>query len=334
MSLPRQQPDPGCCSCWLKSDPGQFAALNIELTRNVMSLKDTMLALLVVLIWGINFSIIKIGLEELPPLLFSALRFALVAVPAVFFIPFPKTSVWNVLGVGLFLGVLKFGCLFFAMKADVSAGLASLLLQAQVFFTIGLSLLLFRERLSRRQLLAVLVATSGFLLFFLNDGQNMTFLGLSLLLLAAFFWSIANLIMKRVEGVQLLHFMVWVCLVPPLPLLLLSYLTETSAPLELLLAASHETWSALIYVSFISTLVAFSIWGSLLKSYAAVTVTPFALLVPVVGIITSSLVLGESLSALEYFGCSLIMLGLVLCVLGDKWLNSVFVGSKKALKID
>jgi O-acetylserine/cysteine efflux transporter len=184
-----------------------------------MSIKDICLAFLVVMIWGLNFSIIKIGLEELPPILFSALRFALVALPAVFFVPFPKTSIWNVVGVGVFLGVLKFGCLFVAMKSDASAGLSSLLLQAQVFFTIGFSVLFYKEHITKSQLLGVVIASMGFSLFFVNAGQNITYLGLILILLAAFFWSISNLIMKKIKDVNLLHFMVWVCLIPPLPLL-------------------------------------------------------------------------------------------------------------------
>lgn len=296
-----------------------------------MKLKDTLLALLVVMIWGVNFSIIKIGLEELPPVLFSALRFAMVAIPAVFFIPFPKTSIWNVLGVGVFLGVLKFGCLFIAMKSDASAGLASLLLQAQVFFTIGLSVIFYHEQITKSQLFGVLVATLGFSLFFLNLGHSITVLGLGLILLAAFFWSISNIIMKQVKGVNLLHFMVWVCLIPPIPLLLLSNFMETREPLALVLSVSAKTWVSLIYVSFISTLVAFAIWGKLLKSYAAVTVTPFALLIPVVGIITSSLLLNESLSVLEYMGCLLIMSGLVFCVLGEKIIRYLSAGFNKRL---
>ncbi|CAM4021732.1 EamA family transporter [Shewanella denitrificans] len=179
-----------------------------------MKLQDILLAILVVMIWGINFSFIKIGLEELPPILFSALRFAIVAIPAVFFIPFPKTSVWNVIGVGLFLGVFKFGLLFVAMKSDASAGLSSLILQAQVFFTIGLSVFFFKEMLTKTQILGVCIAAIGFSFFIFNAGGNITAVGLMLILLAAFFWAISNLIMKRVTQVNLLHFMVWVPLYP------------------------------------------------------------------------------------------------------------------------
>lgn len=293
-----------------------------------MSIRDICLAFLVVMIWGLNFSIIKIGLEELPPILFSALRFALVALPAVFFVPFPKTSIWNVVGVGVFLGVLKFGCLFVAMKSDASAGLSSLLLQAQVFFTIGFSVLFYKEHITKSQLLGVIIASLGFSLFFVNAGQSITYVGLILILLAAFFWSISNLIMKKIKDVNLLHFMVWVCLIPPLPLLFLSYVTESSDPVSVILSTSFNTWSALIYVSLVSTLVAFAIWGKLLKSYSSIKVAPFALLIPVIGIIASNIILDERLSLIEYAGGILIMLGLVFCVLGGKLISVVALGLK------
>ncbi len=287
-----------------------------------MKFKDIFLALLVAFIWGINFSFIKIGLEELPPILFSALRFAIIAIPAVFFIPFPKTSAWHVLGVGLFLGVLKFGLLFVAMKSDASAGLSSLVLQAQVFFTIGLSFLFFKELISKVQLLGISIAAIGFSFFFFNSGGNITTIGLGLILLAALFWAVANIIMKQIKQVNLLHFMVWVCLIPPIPLLALSFFMETNDPLAAVLSTTINTWGSLAFVSYISTLVAFAfafaIWGFLLKSYSAVSVTPFALLIPVVGIMTSSLILNERLNSTEVTGAILIMLGLVFCVAGNK----------------
>lgn len=296
-----------------------------------MKSRDMVIALLVVVIWGVNFSVIKIGLETLPPILFSALRFAVVAVPAVFFIPFPKTSVWNVLGVGVFLGVLKFGLLFIAMKADASAGLSSLILQAQVFFTIGLSVLLYKEMLSRFQALGILVAVAGFGLFFLDADGNITAMGLMMILAAAFCWAIANTMMKRMQGVNLLHFMVWVSVVPPLPLLLMSYFTETAQPLDVLLAATSETWLALLYVSYLSTLLAFALWGYLLKSYPAATVTPFALLIPVVGMFTSTLVLNERMTVTEVAGAGLIFAGLSCCILGGRLMQAKIRAARQQL---
>ncbi|MCG7538110.1 EamA family transporter [Pseudoalteromonas sp. OF7H-1] len=276
------------------------------------------MALIVVIIWGLNFSVIKFGLAELPPILFSGLRFLVVAIPAVFFIPFPKTSVWNVLGVGLFLGVLKFSLLFIAMESNASAGIASLLLQAQVIFTVLLSVLLLKETMDRFQVVGISIATFGFSLFFINSSGSTTILGAVLILFAALFWSFSNLIMKRLQDVNLLHFIVWVSLVPPLPLFTLSYFIETDAPLTLLLNTTTQSWLSIAYVGYISTLIAFAIWGWLLKNHKAAAVTPFALLIPIVGIVGSALLLNEQLMLMEAVGGGFILCGLTISVTGAR----------------
>ncbi|GDY24644.1 hypothetical protein AHAT_05340 [Agarivorans sp. Toyoura001] len=279
---------------------------------------DIVFALLVASIWGVNFSVIKLGLLELPPVLFSALRFAIVAIPAVLLVPFPKTAWRNVLAVGFFLGVIKFSLLFVAMKVGASAGLSSLLLQAQVMFTIVLSAVWFKEKVTKYQLIGILIACTGFLLFFTASSENLSLTALLLLLLAGLSWAVSNLFMKQAGGVNVLHFMVWVSLIPPLPLLLFSYHFENDQPLQLLLNASGTTWLALAYVGFISTLLAFAWWGRLLAKYSAATVTPFALLVPVVGMFTASLAFEERLTGSECAGTSLVLLGLICCVFGAK----------------
>ena len=289
-----------------------------------MNYKSIVLVLLVVIMWGVNFSIIKIGLEELPPILFSALRFAVVAIPAILFIPFPKTSILNVIGVGLFLGILQFSFLFVAMEADASAGLSSLILQTQVLFTIILSSLIYKEKVSKSQLFGIIVAVIGFSFFFYSTGGNITTKGLILIVCAAFFWAVSNVIMKGIGSINLLHFMVWVSVVPPIPLLFVSYFLESQEPISLLMATTENTWLSVLFVSYISTLVGFAIWGWLLKNNAAATVTPFALLIPVVGIITSSIILDESLSLIEIIGTCLIMVGLLLCVIGSKIYKCLF----------
>jgi O-acetylserine/cysteine efflux transporter len=283
-----------------------------------VNLKSISFALIVVLIWGVNFSVIKFGLEELPPILFSSLRFFIVAIPAVFFIPFPKTSVWNVLGVGVFLGVLKFSFLFIAMKEDASAGISSLLLQAQVIFTIILSMIIFKEKITIAQSIGMLIALIGFGFFFFTVDTNITLLGIVLILCASIFWSVSNVIMKQIKDVNLLHFMVWVSLIPPLPLFILSYFYESHEPLSLLLNSSVKTWASVVYTGYISTLVAFAIWGWLLKNYNSAIVTPFALVIPVVGIISSNILLNEQLNHIETLGAMLILFGLFISVLGNR----------------
>lgn len=288
-----------------------------------MDSRSVFASLLVVLIWGLNFSVIKFGLDELPPIMFSGLRFLIVAIPAVFFIPFPKTSVWNVIGVGVFLGVLKFSFLFVAMKSDASAGISSLLLQAQVIFTVLLSVLLLKEKITKAQCLGIAIAAIGFSLFFFAANGNVTMTGVTMILCAALFWSISNVIMKRIKNVNLLHFMVWASLVPPLPLFAISYLVETRDPLAVLAATTAQSWWSVIYVGYISTLVAFAIWGWLLNHYPSASVTPFALLIPVVGMVSSSMLLNETMSHLEVLGALLILCGLSVSVLGGIILKAV-----------
>ncbi|WP_046003170.1 EamA family transporter [Pseudoalteromonas rubra] len=295
-----------------------------------MDLKSTLCALLVVAVWGINFSVIKLGLAELPPILFSGLRFLIVALPAIFFIPFPKTPVWHVLGVGLFLGVIKFGLLFVAMEKDASAGIASLLLQAQVVFTIVLSALVLKEQASRFQVAGAAIACSGFGMFFLSETGSVTLYGMALILCAALSWAVSNLIMKQLKQVNLLHFMVWVSAVAPLPLFVLSYNLESNAPIALIQNTSAQTWLALLYVGPVSTLLAFALWGWLLGKHRAAAVTPFALLIPLVGMIGASVILDEQISLFEVVGGAVILCGLTFSVLGERL--RLFFSARTGLK--
>ncbi|WBA10089.1 EamA family transporter [Salinivibrio kushneri] len=289
-----------------------------------MNIKSVLLALLVVLIWGVNFSVIKVGLETLPPILFSGLRFFIVALPAVFFIPRPKVKLWQLFAVGLSLGVIKFSLLFIAMQDDASAGIASLLLQSQVIFTIALSALLLKEHITVPQRIGLVVAFAGFGLFFVTSTGSATFTGVAMIVAAGFFWAIANMVMKQMPGVNLMHFMVWVSLIPPLPLFALSYWFESHQPLALLQATPLSGWISIAYVGYLSTLVAFAIWGWLLNQHTSASVTPFALLIPIVGMAAASIGLGETLSMIEWIGAALIVTGLSLSVLGrriGRWLG-------------
>ena len=293
-----------------------------------MPFRDILLVLGTVTIWGVSFSVVKIGLDELPPVLFIASRFLIVAIPAAFLVPFPKTSIWNVLAVGLLIGVIKFGLLFIAMRADASAGIASLILQSQIFFTIGLSYVVLGEQVTRRQAIGIALAVLGFVFFFGSTGGSITLLGLCLITLAAFAWALANLVMKRMPEANLLHFMIWVSLVPVGPLIAVSLMTETRRPLHLLLNVSFEAWLAIGYMGYLSTLVAYSWWGGLLKRHTASSVTPFALLIPVIGILSSALWLGETLTSAEAAGTGLILLGLAICVLRRRSDDSQARGAK------
>lgn len=253
------------------------------------------------------------------PLLFSALRFAVAAFPAVLLIRRPAVG-WRLLvAIGIMLGVVKFGLLFIGMDVGASAGLASLLLQAQVFFTIALALLLHGERPAPAQVAGMALGIAGILVIGSQAGGGMTNSGFALVIGAAAAWSVANLLMRRLKGVNLLSFMVWMSLVPILPLLVLSAAVE--GPERMAGAIAGLSWlgvGAILYVGAVATVAGFAVWGHLLTVYPAATVTPFALLVPVVGLASGAVFLGETVTPLQAVGAALVLGGLMFGVLGPR----------------
>jgi len=200
----------------------------------------------------------------------------------------------------------------------VTAGLASLLLQAQAPLTIVLAAIFYRERVSLIQGLGIGLAVLGLILFGVSAGGIVTLLGLGLLLCGALSWASGNLVLRRLDGVQMVALFVWASLVPPIPMLGLSLVFEGSAPIATIASLSLQGWLAVLYVTVFSTLLGYSIWGALLSRHPAAQVTPFALLIPVVGLLTASLVLGESITAAEAIAAAVILVGLVLAVLGPR----------------
>lgn len=279
--------------------------------------RDVWLAMFVVLAWGSNFTAMKIALEELPPLLFVGLRFALL-VPLVAFLPRPAP--WRaVLAIGLLINCGQFGFLFTAMKADVTAGLASLILQSQAPMTILLAAIVFGERVGPVQAAGIALAVLGLALFGVASGGNVTPLGLGLVLCGALSWACGNLVLRRMQGVDTLALFVWASLVPPLPMLGLSLALEGANPWTPIATLSLAGWLSVLYVAFISTVLGFSVWGALLARHPAAAVTPFALLIPVVGIAVAAVLLGERVTGGEALAALVIMAGLALAVLGPRW---------------
>jgi len=289
-----------------------------------MSVGQFFAILLVVTIWGANFTVIKLGLGEMPPILLSSLRFAFAALPAVFFLPRPKCPWKYVVGFGVVLGCIKFSLLFLGMDLGLSAGISSLVLQLQAFFTLILGVFLLGEKIGPHRIIAMLVAFCGVgLLLFVSDG-SITAIGLALVIAAAAAWGVANIIMKRAGSVQMLSFVVWASLVPPIPLAILSFLTEDRANLASL--GDQISWigiGSILYLAYPVTLLGFAIWGRLLATLPVGLVAPFTLLVPIVGMATSALVLGEDFGPIKIISAILVMTGLMINVFGGK-LMSVF----------
>lgn len=285
-----------------------------------MRLRDYFLILVVVFIWGTNFVAIRWGLDDMPPFLFNATRFFLVAFPAVFFIPKPATSWRNIALLGLFICTLQFSLLFLAMQMGLPAGVASLLMQVQVVFTLLLSAMVFKERVIMGQVLGVLVAFSGFGVLTLSDNPTMpNALPFFIALAGAFAWACGNLVYKVSGDANRFHLTVYAALIAPVPMLIMSLLFETHNPIAVLGAMSFKGWGSLLYNSLLSTIVAYGIWGTLLGRYPSILVVPWSLLVPVFGMSAAALLLGEHITRQDILAALLILAGLFICIIAPEW---------------
>lgn len=282
-----------------------------------MHLNHLLLALAVVFVWGTNFVVIRWGLDGLPPFLFATLRFTFSALPWLLFIPRPTAPWRKMAAFGVLLGVGQFGLLFLAMRSSISPGLASLVVQVQVFFTIGLSLLLMGERVRGFQIVGLLLALAGLGVIALNlDAAVVTWLGLALVLSAAFFWAGANLVVKSLGPVNMLHFMVWSSVFAVPPLLAISWFIEGPALMQSAVTqATPLVWASVLWQALGNTLFGYGVWNWLLARHPAATVAPLALLVPVFGMGASALSLGESLPGWKLGAAALVLSGLAVIVL-------------------
>ena len=290
-----------------------------------MSVSHVLQALLVVLIWGVNFVVIRWGLNEVPPFLLAAARFSLVVFPAIFFIKKPNVPWRWLIAYGLFNSFGQFAFLFWAMKVGMPAGLASVVHQAQVFFTLIFSVLILQQRTQVTQWLGLMIAVLGLALIAYGKnvgsaaGMQMTTVGLLLNLLGAASWAIGNVVVSamRRAGIQPEPFglVIWSSLIPILPFLLISGLFERHVYPDWQAISWHSMVSAL-YLAWAATLLGYGLWSRLLSQYEPNRVAPFTLLVPVVGLLTAWLVLGERLNFWQLWGSACLLIGLVVNVLG------------------
>ena len=289
-----------------------------------LPLRHFLLALIVVMVWGTNFVVIKYALGALPPLLFAALRFTLALLPAVFFLPRPAVRWQNLAAYGLLIGVGQFGLLYIAMNGHISPGIASLVVQIQVFFTIALSMRLSGERVRLFQLFALLLAASGIVVILTHTDGSTTPLGLALVILAALAWAGGNMAAKQGAPANMLAYVVWSSAFAIPPLFALSLALEGWATaLAALRAASVANWAAVAWQSWANTLFGYVAWGWLLARHPAATIAPLALLIPVFGIGASALLLGEALPAWKVSAAALVLAGLALNLLWPRWRSAL-----------
>lgn len=288
-----------------------------------MKKKDLILAILVVIVWGANFTVIKLGLSGVPPVLLASLRYMCV-IPAIFFVKRPKIELKYALLYGFSVGVGQFSCLFYAMKIGMPAGLSSILLQSAAFVTPILAWLLLKEDIAKKQLIGLGVALIG--LCFIGKSAlegvgGISIFSLFLTLMAALFWAISNIVLKfaanklasQGETLDMMGVVVWTSLIPPLPLLAIAFLIDSP---EVILQAVYSLTPisifSILYLAFGATIFGYGVWSILLGKYPASKISPLSLMVPVTGLLSARLVLGETLSLWQWIGGLIILLGLLI----------------------
>lgn len=280
-----------------------------------MPLRDVFIALVVVSIWGVNFTVIKLSVAELPPLLVAALRFFFAAVPVIFFIPRPQAPWWLVIAYGLSMGCALYALLNTAIFLGMPASLASLVLQVQAMFTIGLAFFVFGEVPRKLQLAGAAVAFAGVGVIGVAHGGGGGLPALLVLMVAAIAWGIANNLSKKAGAIPMIPFTVWGHAVATVPLFALSMLFEGGpAVLGNILPPNLSVVGLIWFLAYPATLLGFAMWSGLLSRHSAATVAPFTLLVPVTGIASGVLVLGEPIHPADVAGGVLVLIGLALTV--------------------
>jgi O-acetylserine/cysteine efflux transporter len=279
---------------------------------------DLGLAILCAFVWGLTFIGIKYGVEAAPPFLLTALRFGFAAFPLVLFVKPPKAPARWVVVYALLIGFLQFGLLFLGVRLGMPVGLASLVIQMQVYFTILLAVVFFGERPTRAQMIGAGVALTGIALIAAARFAHASLLPFALTLAAALCWGAGNAMGKKVGKVDPIGFMAWSSLVTPLPMAALSYALEPQRTLAALLHPSLPLVLSVLGLAYGGTIFAYGSWARLLTKYPASAVSPFALLVPVVGMISARLLFGEATSATEFAGAAIVMAGLAINVAGGR----------------
>lgn len=282
----------------------------------VLPFRHLLLVLVVMAVWGSNFTVVKLGLRELPPLFLTFLRFFFVFLPAAFFIRRPAVSGAHLAGYGLMIGAVQFGFLYVALRGHISPGLASLVVQSQVFMTIGLSIVLAGERVHLFQWGALALAVSGLGIIVAHGGQDATPLGVMLVLVAAAGWAGGNHVARLSGRVNMLGYVVWSSLFALPPLLIMALIFDGLPAITAGLAnATWVGWSSVAYQTLANSMFGYAVWGWLLARYPAATVAPMSLLVPIFGFATSALVLGEELQDWKLAAAALVLGGLALNLL-------------------
>lgn len=312
-----------------------------------MKKKDILLSILLVTLWGFNFTVIKLGLSGVPSMLLVALRYMLTTFPAIFFIKKPKTEFKYIILYGLAVGVGQFSCLFYAMQIGMPAGIASIVLQIQAFISPVLAMIFLNEKLKSKQIIGFLIAASGLIFIATASGvdniNKIPPLAYILMLAAPTFWAVSNIIARiasdkatvKGEKLNMVSMVVWSGLVPPIPMLGLALMLDTPETLlNVLTNLSGISIFAVFYLAFAATLTSYGIWSILVATYPMSIVAPIPLLVPIVALISARIVLNEQLSPKQWVGFIIILTGLVIANVSRDMIKNIFVKSNKMVSLN
>ena len=292
-----------------------------------MNRHDMGIGIVVVILWGLNYIAIKLGAGNVPPLFLASVRFLLVAIPAIFFLPRPPVSWAGLIALSMTIYVGQFAFLFLGIKLGMPAGLASLIHQSQAFFTLLVAVIFIKERLRWNHLAGLFIAATGMVIIGSQQNTGMTAIGFWFILLAAASWGVGNVIMRKVtQGVppfSMISLVVWSCLVSFFPMVILSLIIEgLNSWQEAIRAVNWISVASVMYLAYFSSLAGYGLWGKLLARYPATIVAPFALLVPIIGMSSAAIFLREGFTLWQVVGSILVMAGLVVNVFGERILRT------------
>lgn len=290
-----------------------------------MKTRHLLLAVAITALWGLNFSVIKLGLATVDPFILAGIRFTLCALPAIFFIPKPAVPWRYIIGYGLVFGIGLWGVVNLGIQSGLSAGIASLVLQFSAFFSIALGALVFKEKISRYQVAGIGIALCGLWSILCIVDGTVTTAGLLLVLAGAVAWSVANVIIKGAGTLQVFAFLVWSSAFAPIPLFALDYVVNGSTGYHTLLTRlDYRTVLSILFQAYPNTLFGYWVWNSLMKRYPVSTVAPLSLLVPVFGLLGSVIIFNEHLSLPKLAAVSLIVSGLAVGLYGQRIVETLF----------
>ena len=299
----------------------------------IMNNRDLLLGIFVMIVWGLNFSVIKLGVNEIDPLLLTALRFSLAVIPAIFFVKRPQVKWRYLVAYGMTFAMGVWGMATWSIQAGLSAGMASVLLQMNVVISLFVGYFLLKENVNTMKIIGSIVAMIGLALSVSVTDGSVTTLGLTLILIAALSWSITSIIVKRAGTKEVFAFSIWGMLFAPLPLFIFAFLQ--SSPEQVLTINSFFNGAVIFSVLFQAypvTLFGYWVWNRLLVKYPLSTVAPLTLLVPIFGLLGSAIFYQEQVGTVKAVACLLIITGLIIGLVKIDTLKAYFGQYKSAIK--